>query len=75
MLLKFLNKSDVQTGSKQVLFLQVRVDLGVIGLKGYSTLLKSPKLEPDYQMQFSIIPRTDFLDAYYTSAGYTGDTF
>ena len=35
--------------------IRVRVDLGVMTIKGYSTLPKSPELEPNYQMQFSVI--------------------
>ena len=44
-------------GPKQVLQLQVRVDLGVMAMKGYSTFPRSPKLEPHHQMQFSVISR------------------
>ena len=36
----------------------VTVDLGVMAMKGYSTLPRSPKLELRYQRQFSVIPRT-----------------
>ena len=43
-------------GPKQMLPLQVRVDLGVMALKVFSTLTRSPELMP-YQMQFSVIPR------------------
>ena len=45
-------------GPKQVLLLQVRVDLGVMKMKGYSTLLRSLELKFHYQMQFCVIPRT-----------------
>ena len=46
----------------QVLSLQVTVDLRVIAMK-YSTLTRSPELDPYHQMQFSIIPRISlFLD-------------
>ena len=30
--------------------------------KGYSTLTKSPELEPLYNMQFSVIARPSFLE-------------
>ena len=46
---------------KQVLPLRVRVDLGVMAIKGYATHPRSPQLEPHYQMQFRIIPRTPLL--------------
>ena len=42
-------------GPKQVLPLLIRVDLGVMAIKGYSTLPRSQELEPYYQMQFSVI--------------------
>ena len=32
----------------QVLLLQVKMDLGVKAMKGYSTILRSPELEPHY---------------------------
>ena len=34
------------------------VDLGVIAIKGYFTLLRTPEVELDHQMQFSVIRRT-----------------
>ena len=43
---------------KQVLPLQIRVDLGIMAVNGYSTLSRSPELESHHQMQFSILPRT-----------------
>ena len=43
---------------KQILPLQVRVNLGFMPMKGYYTLLRPPELEPHYQMQFSVILRT-----------------
>ena len=36
---------------------RVRVDLGVMTMKRYSTLPRSPELEPHRQMQYSFIPR------------------
>ena len=44
-----------------VLPLQVRVDLRVMVMKRYSTLLKAPKLVPHYQMQFNVILKTLLL--------------
>ena len=44
--------------SKQILSFQVRVDLGIMAMKEYSTLPRSLELELLHQMQFSIIPRT-----------------
>ena len=41
--------------------LRVRLDLGVMAMKGYSILLKSPEMEHYYLMQFSIIPTTSIL--------------
>ena len=41
-----------------VLTLWVRVDEGVMTMKGYFILPKCPELELYHQMQFSIIPRT-----------------
>ena len=43
--------------SKQVLSLWVSVDLGVMAMKGYSILPRSPELEPHHQMKFSVIHR------------------
>ena len=36
------------------------VDLGVMEMKGYGTLLRSPKLEPHHQMLYSHIQDTPF---------------
>ena len=41
-------------GPKQILRLRVRVDPGVIAMKGYFTLSKYPELELHHQMQFSV---------------------
>ena len=35
----------------------IRVNLGIMALKGYSTLSRSPELEPHHQMLFSVIFR------------------
>ena len=45
-------------GPKQLLPLLVRVDLGVIAMKGFSTFSWVTGLERHRQMQFSVIPRT-----------------
>ena len=44
-------------GPEQVLPLRVRVDLGVMAMKVYSTFLRDPGLEPYYLLQFSDIIR------------------
>ena len=36
----------------------VRMDLAVMAMEKYSTLLKSPELDLYHQMQFSVIPKT-----------------
>ena len=41
---------------QQVLTLPVRVDLGVIAMKGYSTFLKSPLQEPHNQIYLKLYP-------------------
>ena len=48
-------------GPKQELLLQIRVDLGVMAMKQYSSLPKSQELQPHHQMQLSIIPKTLFF--------------
>ena len=45
-------------GLKQVLTPQIRVNLGVIAIKGYSTFPRAPEIEPHHQVQFSVILRT-----------------
>ena len=45
----------------------VKVDMGVMAVKEYSTLLMSPELELHYQMQFSVIPRLLFFVGSLTS--------
>ena len=47
----------IQLRPKEVLSLQVRVNLGVMAMKRYSTLPRSPELKPYNQMQFSVISR------------------
>ena len=49
---------DSSIGPYQVLPLQVRVDQGVMTIKVYSTLLRSPNLELHHPIQFSVIPRS-----------------
>ena len=44
-------------GPKQVLPLCIRVDLEVMIINKYATLLWSSELELRHQMQFSFIPR------------------
>ena len=45
-------------GLSQVLTVGVRVDLGIMEMKGYISFPKSSGLEPAHQMQFSDIPKT-----------------
>ena len=42
----------------QLLPIRVRVDLGIILMKGYSKLFGYPEVEPHHQMLFSVISRT-----------------
>ena len=49
-----LPKDETLTGTT----LWVRVSLGVIAMKRYSTFPKASELEPHHQMQFSVILRT-----------------
>ena len=42
-------------GSFEELSLRIRVHLGIISIKMYSTLPRSPKLEPHHQRHFSIL--------------------
>ena len=41
-------------GPKQLLLLQVKVDLGVMAMKGYFTFLIALVLESHHQIQFSV---------------------
>ena len=50
--------------SKQALPLWVIVDLGVMVMKDYFTLPRSLELEPQYQIEFTIIPRTLLIYVY-----------
>ena len=44
---------DPKIGLYQVLLLRVKMDLGVMVMKGYSAFLKAPVLlEPDYQIVY-----------------------
>ena len=45
-------------GPKQVLPLWVRMDLGVMTMKEYSTFSKAPGLQPLHLIFFSVISRT-----------------
>ena len=54
-------------GLQQVLSFWVRVDLGVMTVKEYSTFSKDLELEPHHQMQFSIISRTLLWEGYFSA--------
>ena len=56
-----INLFNSKRGHKQAQLLQVKVNLGVMEIKEYSTFPRSQKLEPHHQMQFSVIPRTLLL--------------
>ena len=45
-------------GPEQILSLQIKVNLGVIAMKMYSTFPKALGQELNDQMQFIVIPRT-----------------
>ena len=49
---------------QQILPLQVKADLGVMVMKGYTKLPRAPELETLHQMQFSVIPSTPFWRGY-----------
>ena len=51
------------------------VDLGLMAMKGYFTLPRSPEMESHYQMQLSVIPRTPFSDGGLTSLLYMQSTY
>ena len=61
------NLFEVLIGSPQVLPLQARVDLGVMAMNKYSTLLRSLKLEHHHQIWFSAIPRTPLFEECFNS--------
>ena len=44
-------------GPWQVLWIRVKVDLGVLAMKVYFTFPKSSRLESHHQMQFNFIPK------------------
>ena len=44
-------------GPQQALPIQVRVDLGVIAIKRYSTFFEASRLDLHHQMQFIIMPK------------------
>ena len=52
------NLLDPEMGPYQVQSLRLKVNLGVMGIKAYSALFKTAELKPNYQVQFSVIPRT-----------------
>ena len=56
-LIKLLHEKEC----RKILGLWVSLDLGVIAVKGYSTLPRSSGLEPHHRMQSSVIPRTSFI--------------
>ena len=41
--------------------LRVRVNFGVMSVRQYSTLLRSPELEPHQQTKFSVIQRAPWI--------------
>ena len=49
-------------GPKQVLAIQVRVDLRVMVMKGFFTQFSVPELEPNCQMKFCVMSRTFFME-------------
>ena len=53
-----LNLKTFEAQFEQVLPLRINVDLGMMATKGYSIFPISLELEPHYQMQFCVIPRT-----------------
>ena len=52
-----MSLSDPYMGPKQGMPMWVRVDLGIIAMKEYSTFCKAPELEPCHQIQFRVISR------------------
>ena len=45
-------------GPKQVILIQIRVDLELMAMKNYSTFDRAPGLERHHQMHFNVISRT-----------------
>ena len=65
---------------RQLLLYQVRVDLGVMGMKGYPTLPWTPELGPHHQIQFSVISRifnvcVDFIHHYMLHEAVSSDKY
>ena len=53
------SKGDLITRNKPIcLIIFIRVDLGVMAMKRYSTFSKTSELEPHHQMQFNVICKT-----------------
>ena len=48
----------------QLLPFRVRVNLGVMAMKEYSTLLRASEMEPHHRMQFSVILRSPIFSCY-----------
>ena len=69
---------DSGMGSYQALPRQIKVDLGVMAMKGYSTLPRSLELELHHLIQFSILSGTPFfcgVSGYNSSVGETVNIF
>ena len=60
---------------QHVLPVWVSIDLGVMEIKGYFTLPRSPEEESHHWMQFSVIHRAPLLEKSYPSAGDTVSVF
>ena len=58
-------------GFDQVLPLRVKVDLGIMAMKGCSTFFNALKNEPHHQMQFSVISRTFFERDFTVETAYS----
>ena len=63
------NTNDFQTvlfdslmEREQVLSLRVRVDIGIMAMKGYSIFFIFPELEPHYQLKFRLTAWTHRLE-------------
>ena len=59
----------------QLLPVQAKVYLGLIILKVYSKLPRSPEAKPHHQMLFSAIPRTPRSSCFYPSVEDTVSVF
>ena len=62
------NLRDLQMGPHQEQPLRGRMDLVVMPMKDYSTLSRSPELEPHHQMLFNFLLKTSLLEGSYPSA-------